>query len=102
VALVSVIGESRAKLFDDTKTYIQPVNAVNGSEGIIEYVATFPNTTVDTGYEYKVCALLVKDSNLMYQTGNNSPALRPEFIDLNIEEEPTTTAQSASVVDEEE
>jgi len=39
----------------------------------------------------------------MCETGNNSPDLRQEFIDLNIDEEqePTTAFQAASVLDEE-
>jgi hypothetical protein len=113
--IVSVNGESRVKLFDDTKTYIQSINAnstADGSGGIIEYVATFPNSTVKADDEYKACALLIKDSNLICETGNNSRALRPEFIDLHIQEEQpiiteaatTTTeaAQAASITDEEE
>jgi hypothetical protein len=63
VTIVSVNGESRVKLFDDTKTYIHSVNA-NGTGGLIEYVAAFPNMTVNVGDEYKVCALTIKDSNL--------------------------------------
>jgi hypothetical protein len=60
VTIVSVNGESRVKLFDDTKTYIHSVNA-NGTGGLIEYIATFPNMTVKSSDEYKVCALMVKD-----------------------------------------
>src|SRR5919107_1140106 len=78
VIIVTVNGESRVKLFDDTKTYIHSMNT-NGTGGLIEYTATFPNMTVNVGDEYKVCALAIKDSNLICQTGNNSPALRPEF-----------------------
>ncbi|MGH9889822.1 MAG: hypothetical protein ACRD4Z_00270 [Nitrososphaeraceae archaeon] len=102
VTIVSVNEESRVKLFDDSKTYIHSVNASDGTGGIIEYVATFPNMTVGVGEEYKVCALTIKDSNLICQTGNNSPALRPEFIDLYIQEESPTTSQAAMVSDEEE
>jgi hypothetical protein len=108
--IVSVNGESRVKLFDDTKTYIQSINATtDGSGGIIEYVATFPNATIKAGDEYKACALLIKDSNLICETGNNSRALRPEFIDLHIQEEQpiiteeaaaTEAAQAASITDE--
>ena len=101
VTIVSVNEESRVKLFDDSKTYIQSVNASDGTGGIIEYVATFPNTTVSVGEDYKVCALTIKDSNLICKTGNNSPALRPEFIDLYIQEESPTTSQAAMVSDEE-
>lgn len=102
ITIVSVNEESRVKLFDDSKTYIHSVNASDGTGGIIEYVATFPNTTVGVGAEYKVCALTIKDSNLICQTGNNSPALRPEFIDLYLQEERPTTSQAAMVSDEEE
>jgi hypothetical protein len=51
---------------------------------IIEYVATFPNVTVDTGEEYKACVLSVKDLEMICTTGNNSPASRPEFVDLSL------------------
>ena len=97
VTIVSVNGESRVKLFDDTKTYIHSVNSSDGTGGLVEYVATFPNTTVNVGEEYKVCALTIKDSNLMCETGTNSPALRPEFIDLFVQEEGSslTTSQAA-------
>lgn len=52
--------------------------------GIIEYVATFPNVTVNAGDEYKACALPVKTLELICTTGNNSPAHRPEFVDLSL------------------
>ncbi|MDW0315903.1 MAG: hypothetical protein QN716_11050, partial [Nitrososphaeraceae archaeon] len=51
---------------------------------IIEYVATFPNVTVDAGEEYKACVLPVKDLELTCKIGNNSPASRPEFVDLSL------------------
>lgn len=97
VTIVSVNGESRVKLFDDSKTYIHSVNASDGTGGLVEYAATFPNMTVNAGEEYKVCALTIKDSNLMCETGTNSPALRPEFIDLFVQEEGSslTTSQAA-------
>jgi hypothetical protein len=101
VTMVSVDGESRVKLFDDSKTYIHSVNASDGTGGIIEYVATFPNVTVGVGDEYKVCALTIKDSNLICETGNNSPALRPEFVDLYVQEEIPTTSQAAMMSEEE-
>jgi hypothetical protein len=94
VTIVSVNGESRVKLFDDNKTYIRSINA-DGTGGIIEYAATFPNMTVNVDDEYKVCALALKDSNLICQTGNNSPALRPEVIDLYLQQEKPTTSQAA-------
>jgi hypothetical protein len=101
VTIVSVNGESRVKLFDDSKTYIHSVNASDGTSALIEYIATFPNMTVNSGDEYKVCALTIKDSNLMCETGTNSPALRPEFKDLDIQEGKPTTSQAAKILGEE-
>ena len=100
VAIVTVNGESRVKLFDDTKTYIHSMNT-NGTGGLIEYTATFPNMTVNVGDECKVCALAIKDSNLIRQTGNNSPALRPEFIDLYMQEQKPPTTSQAAILGEE-
>ena len=101
VTIVSVNGESRVKLFDDGKAYIHSVNAA-GTGGIVEYVATFPNMTVKNGEMYKACVLTIKDSNLICETGTNSPALRPEFKDLYLQEEErpaTTSSQAAKVPD---
>lgn len=56
------------------------------SAGILEYVATFPNVTVDSGAEYKACVMTTKSLELLCKTGHNSPALRPEFVDINLDE----------------
>jgi hypothetical protein len=99
VTIVSVNGESRVKLFDDSKTYIHSIKA-DGTGGLIEYVATFPNMTIKNGDVYKACALTIKDSNLICETGTNSPALRPEFKDLYIQEEKPATSQAAKITEE--
>jgi hypothetical protein len=99
VTIVSVNGESRVKLFDDSKTYVNSVKA-DGTGGLIEYVATFPNMTVKNGDVYKACALTIKDSNLICETGTNSPALRPEFKDLYIQEEKPAASQAAKITEE--
>lgn len=105
VTIVSVNGESRVKLFDDSKTYVHSVKA-DGTGGLVEYVATFPNTTVKTGDVFKACALIIKDSNLICETGTNSPALRPEFKDLYLQQQQdegsaTASSQAAKVSEEE-
>jgi hypothetical protein len=83
VAIVSVNGETKSKQFDTTNL---AVNSTQGG-GIIEYVATFPAVNVNTGDEYKACALLLKDldkDSLICTTGNNSPAKRAEYVDLSL------------------
>jgi hypothetical protein len=104
VTIVSVNGESRVKLFDDSKTYVHSVKA-DGAGGLVEYVATFPNTTVKAGDVFKACALIIKDSNLICETGTNSPALRPEFKDLYLQQQQdgtsaTESSQAARVAEE--
>src|SRR5918994_7879318 len=47
---------SRVKFLDSEAPYVVPLNAsAADSEHLIEYVATFPNVTVNTGEEYKTC-----------------------------------------------
>ena len=90
VALVTVNNqESKVKFFDASGSELIPMNASEGNGHILEYVATFPNVTVNSGDEYKACILTVKDMNLKCGTGHNSPANRPEFIDINLDETST-------------
>ena len=95
VALVTVNSqESRVKFFDASSPGMIPMNVSRGSGHILEYVATFPNVTVNSGDEYKGCVLTVKDMNLKCGTGYNSPANRPEFIDINLDGRSTSEPES--------
>ena len=77
VAIVTVNnGEASKVRFLDSDT------ATSG--GIIEYVATFPNVTVNAAEPYEACALPVKTLEPICTTGNNSPASRPEFVDISL------------------
>src|SRR5919108_3492931 len=85
IAIVTVKGEqARVKLFDASGPEVVPLNASEGGGHLIEYVATFPNLTVNAGDEYKVCVATVKDLELICKSGNNSPAARPEFVDFSL------------------
>jgi hypothetical protein len=71
--------------FTNSTTVLTPATtspAANG--GIMEYVATFPNVTVNAGTEYKACIMTTKSLDLTCTAGNNSPAARPEFVDLSL------------------
>jgi hypothetical protein len=94
---VTVNGQSKVKLFDDKKSYLNFISSNSGGQGFVEYVSTFQNMTIKTGEQYKACALLMRDSNLICQTGNNSPTLRLEIVDLYIKQgdEATTTINQA-------
>jgi hypothetical protein len=82
VAIVTVNnGEASRVKFLDIDT-IQSNPDLRG--GIVEYIATFPNLTIEAGDEYKACVTTVKDLELICKTGQNSPAARPEFVDLSL------------------
>jgi hypothetical protein len=94
VAIVTVNGESKVKTFETANI---AVNATTGG-GIQQYIATFPNVNVNVGDEYKACALLLADVNadsLLCKTGFNSPAKRPEFIDLSL----ATGSEASSAIE---
>ena len=75
---------ARVKLFDASGRDVVPLNVSEGGGHLIEYVATFPNLTINSGEGYKACISTVKDLELKCMTGNNSPASRPEFVDLSL------------------
>jgi hypothetical protein len=85
VAIVTAKNEAaKVKLFDASGPMVTALNASEGGGHLIEYVATFPNVTVNSGDSYKACVATVKDLELICKIGNNSPAARPEFIDLSL------------------
>ena len=85
IAIVTAKDEAaRVKLFDALGSEVVPLNASEGGGHLIEYVATFPNLTINPGEGYKACISTVKDLELECKTGNNSPASRPEFVDLTL------------------
>jgi hypothetical protein len=86
VAIVTVNnGEASKVRFLDSDT------AASG--GIIEYVATFPNVTVNAAETYEACVLPVKTLEPICTTGNNSPATRPEFVDISLNTTATGLAE---------
>ena len=99
VAIVTVKDEqAKVKLFDASGPAVVPLNASEGGGHLIEYVATFPNLTVNSGDEYKACIATVKDLELICKSGYNSPAARPEFVDVLLNA--TTTATTTDTQEE--
>jgi hypothetical protein len=76
--------DAKVKLFDASGPEVVPLNVSEGGGHLIEYVATFPNLTMNSGEGYKACIATVKNLELMCKTGDNSPASRPEFVDLSL------------------
>jgi len=107
VAVVTVNDHSRVKFFnvlgnvaaDDSLSEGDTSNSSSDSSDqgrLIEYVATFPNVTVNTGDGYKACALPLKTLKIICIEGNNSPAKRPEFVDLSLGSTGSDKSQSSS------
>lgn len=108
VAVVTVNDHSRVKFFnvlsngaaaDDSLSEGDTSNSSSDSTDqgrLIEYVATFPNVTVNTGDGYKACALPLKTLKIICKDGNNSPAKRPEFVDLSLGSTGSDKSQSSS------
>jgi len=105
VAIVTVNnGEaSRVKFLESDAPYVVPLNTSEGETGghLVEYVATFPNVVVNAGAEYNACIMTTKDLELICKTGHNSPASRPEFIDINLDEAILSGTEQAGDIEEE-
>jgi hypothetical protein len=103
IAIVTAKDEAaRVKLFDALGPEVVPLNVSEGGGHLIEYVATFPNLTMNSGEGYKACIATVKNLELMCKTGDNSPASRPEFVDLSLnttsgDVQQTTTAEEEEI-----
>ena len=91
---------SRVKFLDSEAPYVIPLNSTAGDSHLVEYVATFPNVTVNAGDNYKACVLTTKNLDLICNTGLNSPASRPEFVDISLNA--TTISDDGSVEEGEE
>src|SRR5919198_518765 len=84
VAIVTVNNSSKVRVLDTSLTPLYPVKGGNSAEGIMEFNAAFPNMTVNTGDKYNACVLPLKDLKLTCTAGQNSPAPRPEFVDISL------------------
>jgi hypothetical protein len=99
VAIVTVNDHSRVKFFELKSPVLASIQS-NASEPssaedkIIEYVATFPNVTVNSGDAYNTCVLPLKSLKLVCSEGHNSPAKRPEFVDISLTSSKTESTSS--------
>jgi len=86
VALVTVNDNSKARLFDLHSMNASAVNTgTTQSDNIIEFVATFPKVVVNTGDSYKSCVITPNNMHQYCEEGSNSPAKRPEFVDISLD-----------------
>jgi hypothetical protein len=84
LALVTVNDNSKAKLFD-----LHSMSTVNASttqnDNVIEFVAAFPKIVVNTGDSYRSCVITPNTMHQYCEEGSNSPAKRPEFVDISLD-----------------
>jgi hypothetical protein len=102
-AAVTVNGNSKVKSFDVDGMNSQTADPTSSPDvGVIEFVATFPNTQVNVGDQYKACVLTLNTMDKYCQEGNNSPAKRPEFADITMDKaiESESVEKNSKVKDE--
>jgi hypothetical protein len=91
VSFVNVGGITQVKTFNAAKLV-----PMRGNNGTLEILFTFPNATINTGAKFRACTMLVKDLRMSCEKGQNSPALRPEFVDIYLSSAKSIKMSSSS------
>jgi hypothetical protein len=94
VSFVNVDGTTQVKTFNAAKLI-----PLRGNNGTLDIVFTFPNATINTGAKFRACTMIVKDLRMSCEKGQNSPALRPEFVDIYLSSAKSIKKSSSSPVD---
>jgi hypothetical protein len=86
VTTVTVNDQSKVRAYDVQSTNLPSDNS-NSSTGdnTLEFVAAFPNVVVNTGDKYRACVLTLINMHQYCEEGANSPAKRPEFVDISLD-----------------
>ena len=69
------------------------------NENVIEFVATFPKVTVNTGDSYRSCVITPNTMHQYCEEGSNSPAKRPEFVDISLDKVKNSDAEKIKLKD---
>ena len=97
LALVTVNENSKAKLFNlhSMSLVANNTNSTNSTqnENVVEFVATFPKVAVNTGDLYRSCVITPNTMHQYCEEGSNSPAKRPEFVDISLDKEKKSDAE---------
>ena len=97
-ATVTVNGNSKVKSFDVDGINSQTADPTSSQDvGVIEFVATFPNTQVNVGDQYRACVLTLNTMDKYCEEGNNSPAKRPEFVDISMDKAPKSDSDEEKI-----
>ena len=82
VTIVNVGDETKVKLYS-------PDNPTTEGSDKASYTFAFPNMAVEDGQKFTVCTMSTDNFKLKCENGNNSPLDRPEFVDINVSENPS-------------
>jgi len=82
LTIVNVGDQTKVKLYDSESP------TTEGSDKV-SYTFAFPNMAVENGQSYTVCTMSAENFKLKCENGNNSPLNRPEFVDINVSENPS-------------
>ena len=99
LALVTVNDNSKAKLFDLHSTSPLVNASTTQNENVIEFVATFPKVAVNTGDSYRSCVITPNTMHQYCEEGSNSPAKRPEFVDITLDKVEKSDASKIKLKD---
>ena len=81
LTIVNVGGQTRVKLYDSE-------NPTTEGSDKVSYTFAFPSMAVEDGHKYTVCTVGTNNFNLKCKNGKNSPLNRPEFVDVNVFDNP--------------
>lgn len=82
VTFVNVNNITQSKVYNPLE---EKFLSTNGHNGTSEVVFTFLNETINAGSKFTVCNMIVKELSIICQGGTNSPAARPEIVDLELD-----------------
>ncbi len=86
VGIVTADGNSRVRSFDVSAIKLPSANdSSTSNDNVLEFVAAFPTVVVNSGDPYRACVLTLNDMHQYCKEGHNSPAKRPEFVDISMD-----------------
>lgn len=84
IATATVNGHSKVRVFGVSSENLTSQNSSALAERVLTFAAGFPGLVVNTGDTYKACVITLNDMHIKCDEGHNSPAKRPEFVDISI------------------
>ncbi len=81
LTIINVGDETKVKLYS-------PENPTTEGSDKVSYTFAYPNMAVEDGQTFTVCTMSTDNFKLKCKNGNNSPLDRPEFVDINVSENP--------------